>query len=136
VGEAGWWEGVEGEVAGVRGEWFFELRQRSEGATSCGLSEGCGCRRSIACGRHRQSRAPIEEHGVELVLIDLSGWTIVDPSGGSGRGVLAPVEEDEVEVGLVHDAAAIDLTAKRLGILRRVDRPFPPVTVSVRDVGP
>jgi hypothetical protein len=61
---------------------------------------------------HRADRAPAQQHAVELVLVDRAGRQVVDPRGGRGGCISAPVEEHEIEVRLF-DRTAIVVVAEQ-----------------------
>jgi hypothetical protein len=102
---------------GVRGECGKPVRGRhaAEAAGGWGVRHSGGTRRRDPRIPDRGSRAPVQEHGVELVLVDLASWTIDDPGVGRGGGVEAPVEEDEIEVGLLDGSGAVEVVREGIG---------------------
>jgi hypothetical protein len=94
--ESGWREGVEGGVRCGFGEWFREVQQRGERDAACGLSKAKGRRRNAGV-RDRETVAPVEQRGVACVLIGFAARKIAEPRVGSRGGVLAPMEECDVE---------------------------------------
>src|SRR5688572_156988 len=59
-------------------------------------------------GRRGCGAAPVEQHLVELCLIDGAAGQIIEPAGGGRISQLAaPVQEDQVEVRLLDQAVVV-----------------------------